>query len=48
MLKLKNILDKTDEIGKENVKQECVDFVENNFDLETNMQKYINLFESIL
>ena len=45
---IKNVLDKTNELGRENIAQECVDFVKNNFDLETNMQKYIDLFEFIL
>ena len=45
---IKSILDKTNEIGKESIEQECVDFVKNNFDLETNMKKYIDLFEAIL
>lgn len=45
---IKKVLDKTNEVGRKKIAQECVDFVKNNFDLDTNIKKYIDLFESTL
>ncbi len=45
---IKTIFNRVDELGKETISKECAEFVANNFNLQTNIQKYLDLFSEIL
>ncbi len=45
---LQEIFERNSRIGRDVIRRECCDFVHDNFDLKTNIQKYIALFDKII
>ena len=45
---LQEIFERNSRIGRDVIRRECCDFVHDNFDLKTNIQKYIDLFDKII
>lgn len=44
---LQEILKRNEHIGREQISLECQNYVAENFNLKTNIQKYLDLFDSI-
>ena len=45
---VKEMLNKNNRLGREYVRSQCRKFVDNNFNMQANINKYIELFESII
>lgn len=45
---IKKVIDKSRTMGRERIQEECVAFVKENFSMETNLDKYIRLFERVI
>lgn len=45
---IKEVLHKNESYGKEFIQNKCVEFVAENFDMRTNIEKYVRLFEKII